>query len=625
MKITKQSNLYIIVPADATTRENYAAETLSSYLSKIFGATPEITTEADENDLAFIIGGPERNAEAAKYISEDEFRSALTGEEGIYIRAYGENRILIAGSSWNVNECERGTIYGVFEFLERYLGCSLAAYCHPDVDAGEYVTTLDEIELDDIFYVKAGCDRPYRTAIVQYSNWRGNPERELNIPFFDWLIKNRYNRILTWVSVYEKLLDMGLVDELERRGIRLSVGHHEATHLLLPVKGNQHFSEHYYETHPEFFKLLEDGSRYYNDTFAGQWVFCSRNEEAIREVAKNVCTWIDKNPAVDIIALWPNDHRDKQCLCDKCKAYSKVTNYVYFINEVVKLVKVTHPNVRFDLLVYGDLWDYPEGMKLDSSLIVDQSTWAHFGLRTMGKPDGSCIIGTDYEKNILTWKASGAEAVFYEYYMGNYGMRQRLMPAADEMQSIWRNYKEKGILGSGTQIECFNLWNNIFNFYCFARVGYDTELSLDDCIAKFTCIFGEGAEEIADIIRYLESVLDGQVRIKECGHYLMNNVDKERVYAAYERAFSLAKTARSRNNIRMHRMTFRYSDVETAEPLSTRVRTFDIVDDYEDPTGELAKLLEFDSYHVNNPGFGIDIPLRSTKTYDKSDKWYEFE
>ncbi len=30
------------------------------------------------------------------------------------------------------------------------------------------------------------------------------------------------------------------------------------------------------------------------------------------------------------------------------------------------------------------------------------------------------------------------------------------------------------IFCSGTQIECFNHWNNLFNFYCFGRIADKT-------------------------------------------------------------------------------------------------------------------------------------------------------
>ncbi|MBQ8684806.1 MAG: DUF4838 domain-containing protein [Clostridia bacterium] len=626
MIVSKNAKISLIIPEKATTREIYAAETLQSYLRKIFNAEAVVCKEGESvSGNAIVIGGPERNAEAAKYISEAAFRALFTGPEGICIKALDENRILIAGSSWHVGECERGTVYGVFEFLERFLGCTLAAYSHPEADAGEIVPMLDEIDLDGIDYCKSGADLPYRTAIVQYGDWAGNCDHGLNVPFFDWLVKNRYNRILTWASVYEYFKKHGLLAEIERRGIRFTVGHHESSRLFLPPEGNENFPEPYYKTHPEYYKLLEDGTRFFSESYWGQWIFCSRNDEAIAEVAKNVTAWLSDNPSVDILAFWPNDGTAPQCRCPKCKPYSKVENYAHFVNGVVKEVKKTHPHVKFDMLLYVDLWECPEGLELDPSVLIDESTWAAEGLRTVGKPDGSCLNGTKLEANLLQWKKTGAEVVYYDYYMGVYSLRQRWIPMADEIQSIWKNFVRKGISGAGTQIECFNLWNHIFNFYTFGRTGYDTSLSMQDNLKRFTRLFGDGGAEIAEIVTALEACLDGQVPIPQCGHYLTAHIDKEAIYAKFERALERAQTPRYRNNIRMLRMVFRYTDLETGEPFSSNHKFAKVVDGYEDATGELAKLTEFDSYCHGSTGFGVNFPLKSDKIYAVDDKWYRFE
>ncbi len=91
---------------------------------------------------------------------------------------------------------------------------------------------------------------------------------------------------------------------------------------------------------------------------------------------------------------------------------------------------------------------------------------------------------------------TGRWAVCVHYYMGVYPARQRYMPAADEMQSIHTRCKEVGIEGITTQLECYNFWNNIFNFYCLSRVGYNNELTMQEQLEKFSAIFGEGTPYI---------------------------------------------------------------------------------------------------------------------------------
>jgi len=629
MKLSKNSTVTVVIPQAATTREAFAAEELKKYLKAMFaGICVSIVSDAAHiQGCRFLLGGPERNCQTAEYITEAQFNARIPGPDGMLIWDAAEDTVICAGSSKNLNECERGTIYAVYELLEQYFGCSLSAIVNPKIQGGEYVPSLESWAQTDILYEKAAADISYRTAIVQYNCPMGDPLHTLTIPFFDWLAKNRYNRILLWAGTYETHKKAGIIEEAARRGLRFTVGHHQSSCLFIPPNGNEYFPEKYYETHPEFYRLQEDGSRFVPVNEWGQWIFCSHNELLIAQMATNICTWIDQNPAVDTIALWPHDGLAPQCVCEDCKKYSKVENYTYFLNRVARQVRKVHPHVRIDMLAYVDLWDCPEGLHLEPNIVVQEATWHATGLRKIGKPDGSCLNGTMFEDALLRWKEAGAQVAYYEYYMGVYPARQRYMPAADELQSLYRRMMEVGIRGSGTQIECFNLWNNIFNFFCFGRTAYDTGLSMQKNLFRFSRIFGEGAPYIEKIITDMEARLDGQQTIMTAGLQLMRDTDMEPVFALLEQALSAASTPGARNNIRTLRMALRYSYLECS--------TTNVIDDSNytnlevcpDPTGELYYMSHnFDSYHYNDPGFGLMLPLDCKKETDFiPDKWYAFE
>ena len=622
MKLIKNAPIAIVLPEYATTREQFAAAELEKYLKKILN----VTTDASNASARFIIGGPGRNEAAKELVSADEFAHLLTGEEGMLIRIQG-NTVLIAGSE-GYEDRERGTVYGVYEFLERYVGCALAILSEPTADVGEFVPVLDELVLEDAQYVKAEADRPYRCAIVQYGDCAGNPDHGLNIPFLDWLVKNRYNRMLTWCSIYEGWKKLGLIPEIEKRGIRLTVGHHDAVNQWLPFYGNEYFPEAYSETHPEYYRLNSDGTRFRPATPTdpwGQWVFCSRNQDCIEQLSQNLIRWITDNPVVDIVALWPMDGKYEQCCCPDCAPYHKIENYAYFLNEVSKRVAQVHPLIKMDMLIYTNLWEYPENLKLAKSLFCDMSTWAYTGLRTCGKPDGSCLADTHFTDSLMKWKENGSEVAFYDYYMSVYSGRQRLIPIADEIQAIWKYFKDKGILGAGTQLEVFHLWNHLVNFYCFGRSGYDNTLSLEDNLARLAPLFGEGAPYISKIIMIMENIIDGQVTLGKAPNYLMANLDCDEIYDLYEKALACTTNPRCRNNVRMMRMVFRYSDLEYNDPGHNQ--KFSWLLEYEDKTGELAYMAtKFDSFEHNYTGYAIALPLSNKDTKDfQPDKWYLFD
>ena len=626
MKFKKNISLNIILPENPTATECFAAEELSKYLLKMFSAkTLVMQGGVPECESVISLGGPERNSFTARYIGEEEFDSLVPGPEGIFIKTYG-NVLVLAGSSKKPNEFERGTLYSVYEFLERYLGASLSAYVKEGVAGGECVPEFEEFDLGDVSYSKPCADVPYRAATAQYGGHATPTNHKLDIAFLDWLSKNRFNHIYTWNAVYEHLKTNGMLEEGVKRGIIFKVGHHDAIDTLLPQRGNKYFPEHYYETHPEYYKLCEDGKRFEQTNHWGQMILCSRNEDCIRTLANNLIYWFKKNPQVKVFALCNKDGTAPQCCCEKCKPYSKIENYSYMINGIAKILEKELPEVRLDFLVYTDLWAPPSDIKFSKNVAANEATWHITGLRKIGKPDGSCLAGTFFEENLLKWRELGMKVTYYDYFMGVYPGRQRYVPMADEMQAMCRRFVEKGIDGTETQLEVFNLWNNIFNHYSFARTAYDTSLSMNDNLSRFTRIFGEGADEVAEIIRYLEEVLDGQCEIMTAGVYLMQHIDKERVYSGFERALAKASTPGARNNIRLMRMVIRYSDIETKERYEDDERCYKAQKHYDiEERGELIYMRDnFDSY-ISHAGFGIAIPVEAEDNGFTPDKWYLFE
>ena len=332
--------------------------------------------------------------------------------------------------------------------------------------------------------------------------------------------------------------------------------------------------------------LCDDGTRHMPkgaQDYSGQLLYCSRGSGVAEEIAKNIILWAKSNPLVDTIAFWPNDTVEPQCSCEKCRKYSKTDNYLYLENEIAKLC---------------------------DNIVIDESTWAAEGLRTCGNPDGSCLIVTDLEQNLLSYSKSCKNLVFYEYYMGNYGNGQRLMPAADEMQSIYKHFVEVGISGSGTQLECFNIWNNLLNFYSFARTAYDTSLSLSTQISRLCRLFGAGGKHMAKILDIYEKTMDGQVPISQSGDFFAQNVDKQTVYELFDLALREADSAVAKNNLRLARMTFRYSDLST--PLNEQADELDYM------------FTKFNSY-LSGDGYGIAIPKRYETNVVFDDIWYRFD
>lgn len=147
MKICNADKMDIVIPEKANTRELFAAEELKKYLELMLDVNVNITNIHKKENMSVVIGGPSRNVVASEYISQDTFNKLVPGPEGVMVKSLDENCLLIAGSD---GDKQRGTIYAVYDFLECICGCSLSAYSHPDLDAGEYVPKMNELILENV-------------------------------------------------------------------------------------------------------------------------------------------------------------------------------------------------------------------------------------------------------------------------------------------------------------------------------------------------------------------------------------------------------------------------------------------------------------------------------------------
>jgi len=103
---------YTIVQADqATEPEKYAVQELTNFLSRVTGASFPVVAESS-------LSGKTRGIYVGwtKYAAKNGIEASKLGEEEWIIRSVGRNLILTGGRP-------RGTMYAVYEFLERQIGC----------------------------------------------------------------------------------------------------------------------------------------------------------------------------------------------------------------------------------------------------------------------------------------------------------------------------------------------------------------------------------------------------------------------------------------------------------------------------------------------------------------------
>ncbi|MBN2309581.1 MAG: DUF4838 domain-containing protein [Candidatus Hydrogenedentes bacterium] len=296
----------IIVASDAIPSEAYAAEELQSHFEMASGIRLPIVHAVERADRHIFVGPGEALASSAVGFGTDEF-----GPEDLRI-VIRDGLIAIAGGR------PRGTLYGVYTFLEDYLGVRFLSPDHthvPKVGAWRVVGPVDR------FYHPPLA---FRWSFYAETNWD---------PVF--AARNRTNTVPTEPRLGGKT---GLTN----------INH--SLLFLLP-------SQTYGKEHPEYYALV-DGKRV--ATVANDGVMtqpCLTNPDVLRIVTDRVLGSLRSSPGVENVSVSQNDNT-KYCRCPDCAAIDEregtpMGSLLTFVNAVADEVAKEFPDVLVGTLAYS--------------------------------------------------------------------------------------------------------------------------------------------------------------------------------------------------------------------------------------------------------------------------------
>ena len=270
------SRYRIVIPSYPTPDERKAAEVLQDYLLQISeAALPVISVDKNRKGIPFeiILGQNERLDKLGINIDFNEL-----GEDGFFIKT-DSLRLIIAGGS------KKGTLYGVYTFLEKYLGCRMYT---PEV---KIIPRMEKIELGSISDKQIPAIR-YRT--IHYR--------------------------VTWDQEYADWHKLSHDARGERTAWGLWV--HTFNHLVPP--------EIYFKEHPEYY-ALRNGKRIPTQ-------LCLTNPEVLKLTVQNLRKDMARNPEALYWSVSQNDNRN-YCMCDNCQAIDKKEgtpsgSIIWFVNQV---------------------------------------------------------------------------------------------------------------------------------------------------------------------------------------------------------------------------------------------------------------------------------------------------
>ena len=464
--VTPQSEIVVATNAPYATR--LAAMELNFFLKGIFDCELPIVGERTGGRSAIALGG-------GGVKNRDGF--VIEATNGI-VRIYGNDDDVPGGdvskTCWYGNEApwqphfRRGTLFGVYEFLERYAGVRMY---FPD-ELGTIVPRAARLTVPEGRFEKAPAFR-YR----KYGYKDGPADDAV--------------KLLNWYRL-----------RMETETMKCVHGHRRLK-----------LYERFGKTHPEYF--ANHHNRFVKEQVRRRGHLCHSSgvwEEIERDAMKYFA-----DGGTDTFDLMPQDGMTPvfRCNCPKCAAaYGKDRQYATDLvwrhtAEVAAHVKAVHPSARFTQMAYHPYGAVPD-FALPDNLDV---TVARKGPWSLGFP----ALERAESDEIRAWAEKLGRKVMLWNYPGKWhGSVVRLPNVPQLAPRAWARYYRSladVINGAFAESESDRWSYNYLNYYVFSRVCWDPQVDVEAILAEHhRLMFGPAAKPMAAFYDLLEAKWTESVR-----------------------------------------------------------------------------------------------------------------
>ena len=331
-----------------------------------------------------------------------------------------EYEIKTSQGNLSINGGVRGVLYGVYAFLENYLGLRFFTR------AIERVKYEPEIEIGEI-HERFNPPFTYR----ELCHW--------NIFEPNFTVKSKIN------GTFARKLR-----EEDGYGVGFAGGFaglvHTFSHFCPPEK--------LFESHPEYFAADERGNRV-------PYALCFTNVETQKTVAKNMLECLAAEVAPTVISLSINDGVDSRCHCENCRNLfggkcNETDRLLYFVNKVAKKIAKKYPEVDVDTISYADMSEPPKLVKPAKNVVIrvcangarnitlaEAEEIAKTGNERVKKPFASKIAFIDRLKRI----AEATGKIYVWDYPYNYKVINGIFPVLHTIREDMRFFAEHNVKG----------------------------------------------------------------------------------------------------------------------------------------------------------------------------------
>lgn len=312
----------IVLPAEASKSERTAAKELRKYVKEISGADLGISEKTMTYGKKIYVGY-NRKADAFRNVMEYDVE-----DEGFTYRKVGHDLIIYGGR-------HRGTMYGVFSFLEKELGVRW------------YTPKVTVVPKRKRYIIQALNHNESPAMKVRFTDYN---ETTVGGTKVEWSARNKEN--------------MKFVGQENAYGDLYGFNRSHTMGIFVPASK-------YFEKHPEYF-ALRNGKRIPN----GQ--LCLSNSDVLKICVREMRNDIESRPTALFHSLSQNDSYD-YCECDRCKAIEERYGghsglIIWFVNQVADAIKIDYPNALLNTYAYQYSVKPPIGIKPRDNVAIILTT-----------------------------------------------------------------------------------------------------------------------------------------------------------------------------------------------------------------------------------------------------------
>lgn len=433
----------IVVAKDASPSELHAAKELQTILHEISGATFELTHNLQAKGKHIYIGHNPKTQQLFGIEPADEHSDRFT-----YLSEKGQ--ILIYGSH------QRGTMYGVYAFLENELGVRWFTEDETKIPKRETYS----------FEKLSHTETP--AIAIRHVMYKETEDAA-------WSAHNRMNG------------GDATLGKAEWGGADAFWGIHTIGKLL-PAK-------ELFDQHPDYFALRE-GKR------VPDAQLCLTHPEVLRLATERLLKQIEQHPHYKVYDMSQNDSwGDNACQCERCQALAKKFGaesgvWVWFVNQVAAAVKERFPDKMVGTFAYRYTRKPPVGITPADNVVIRlcsiECCFAH-SLESCPEKANQHFL-----EDVKAWAQLAPHLFIWDYvtsfshYLIPYPNFNALAPNI----STYQQHHAIGIMEEG-QYETKHGEFSELRAYVLAKLLWNPTLSVQDLVSEFIeGYYGKAAETV---------------------------------------------------------------------------------------------------------------------------------